>query len=335
MALGGTGLGAMTHAENAHAAPRSTTWNFQVSNGAWYLHPGSPTDTPTFSSPVSDLMQPGTTFSVQCIASGDAITPDGTLAAGGAGDQAWEYGTDTATGNLGFASDQGLSTPTTPGQEFAQLAALGIPTCGWSPATSSGYDGQGAANWALAHAMDRQPIHGTDRTAWDEDCTFFAAQAVILGGGLQQTSPFNLTAQYSRLPAALGGATGTTATWKAPDFINYILATYPDSTYQELSFSQNDQPEARPGDIIAYDWDGDGTIDHLAVVVDDAPGTQYPEVAEWGNLGNIGWDQVLEGQTQATYQTRGWTWSALSNNWIQAGLPNAHAYLLHIVVPGF
>jgi Cutinase len=136
LALGGA-LGVMegTTAKTAKAAAMSGVAH-HIINSPWYLHPGNPTDTPSISSPVSDLMLTGTEFDVQCAATGSAIRADGNLATDGNGDTAWEYGTDTASGNAGFVSDQGLDTQVTQGQEIAQLNAQGIPECGSSPTTS-------------------------------------------------------------------------------------------------------------------------------------------------------------------------------------------------------
>lgn len=126
VALGTSGVAA---SRTAHAAANDAVIH-HIINGSWYLHPSNSTDTPTFSGPISDLMTQGTEFDVQCVRSGDAITPDGNLATDGNGDVAWEYGTDAVTGDMGFVSDQGLDTQVTPGHEIAQLETQGIPVCG-------------------------------------------------------------------------------------------------------------------------------------------------------------------------------------------------------------
>lgn len=318
---------ASKEAKEAHA---TSTHIYQITDGPWYLHPTSP----TIHSGISDLMPTDTNFDISCWQESDNVS----------GDTVWDYGTNLATGHQGYVADKGTDTPATMGDEPAQLTALGIPQCGSDSSiqefdTSSGYNAQGAANWALAHAKDRQPYSPTD-----EDCTWFVSQAAIEGGGLLEDDQFNLHDRYGHphIPGTnIGsGAVGTTDTWLAPKFIEYILKKYPQSTWQELQFSQNNQPDARPGDIIAYGWDDSGKgspygIDHLAMVVDDAPNTQYPEISQWGNL--------EPGQVSSPYQKTGWTWSAYYNSWIQAATgadgakayPNPHAYLLHIVVPSY
>jgi hypothetical protein len=273
LALSVAGLGALKETNRAYADSPAV---YQIVDGPWYLH--DPNSLPQIGSATIGLAQTGDIITIACHETGGNVS----------GDVEWDLVHDQNNGLTGLVADYGTNTPVQQGQEAGQLTALGIPECGsttstneFPPATSPGYNGQGTANWALNHAMDVQPYSQND-----EDCTWFVSQAVIDGGGLPQDSQFNLYDQYGRphIPGTnIGsGAPGTSDTWLADNFINYIETTYPDSTWQELDFSQNNQPEVQPGDIIAYDWNGDGTIDHLAVVVDDAPGTQYPEIAEWG-----------------------------------------------------
>lgn len=86
--------------------------------------------------------------------------------------------------------------------------------------------------------------------------------------------------------------------------------------------AQSNIPKAKKGDIIAYDWSGDGTIDHLAIVVGSAGNNpQYPLVAEWG----------VYGSKSVNYNERGWSWSKKGNSWLQdeRDQHNMKAYLLH------
>jgi hypothetical protein len=91
-----------------------------------------------------------------------------------------------------------------------------------------------------------------------------------------------------------------------------------------LDFSINAVPPAEVGDAIWYDWDADGSGDHLAIVIKIEPG-QYPDVAEWGAA--EGWSL----HPVSKYQMRGWTWSANSGKWLQKKYPDVRATLLHII----
>src|SRR5688500_10386772 len=75
---------------------------------------------------------------------------------------------------------------------------------------------------------------------------------------------------------------GTVAATEANTLVAYLRQTYGGVSYTDITqnLTSNAVPEASKGDILAYDWDGDRKIDHLALVVDIAPG-QYPVVAEW------------------------------------------------------
>jgi hypothetical protein len=79
-------------------------------------------------------------------------------------------------------------------------------------------------------------------------------------------------------------------------------------------------PEAEIGDVIVYDWEGDGVSDHAAIITNIAPG-QYPEVSEWS---------AYDGRNPAPYVRRGWTWSERSQLWLQQKFPRISAFLLHI-----
>lgn len=80
-------------------------------------------------------------------------------------------------------------------------------------------------------------------------------------------------------------------------------------------------PGAQEGDVIAYDWAGDGETDHhLAMIVDKAPG-DYPEVAEWS---------AYDGTTPAPYYKRGWTYSEKHRQWLESKYPHITAKLIHL-----
>lgn len=342
-------LGTMgTAASRTARAAANDTVVHHVINGPWFLHPGNPTDTPSINSPTSDLMQTGTEFDVQCVATGDAITPDGYLATDGNGDTAWEYGVDAQTGDTGFVSDQGLDTQVTPGNEIAQLGTQGIPECGSNSSTTGtqtgstsiqpaltvpifiSYDRNAALNWATANAMVAPtPTHV-------DACTWYASQ-VLAAGGLPQDGTWNTNFHGFELRNGWQIRYGTDVAWTATLLVEYLAA----QPYVEveplghMNAGNNDIPDARVGDIIAYVWHGDDSsgnplptdlssldhIEHLSVIVgfsDSNP--QYPLVAEWGNT------------TPTPYPSRGWTYSYKSNGWLQneQGQQDMFAYLVHI-----
>jgi hypothetical protein len=179
-----------------------------------------------------------------------------------------------------------------------------------------------AVAWAEAHATQTPP----DAAA----CTWFVSQA-LWAGGLPQTAAWTSSGHHGSIPV-FTWRPGTVDAWAVSNFVNYIRAAYPASTYTELSFHVNNVPLAEPGDVIVYAWKGVGSVnntsglEHAALVVGDAPGTQYPEVAEWGAD-----DDGVLGRP-VNYKKRGWTWSEIHHEWLQSepGYKHVKAFLLHI-----
>jgi hypothetical protein len=168
-------------------------------------------------------------------------------------------------------------------------------------------DRDAAVSWALDNA---EALHNPFGAA----CTWFVSNA-LWAGALPQSDEWSGSGVHGRrlLP-------GSRLAWVAPELVDYLVTEFPVEMI-ELDLGANAVPEAQPGDVIAYDWNGDGEISHLSYVVDIADGS-YPEVAEWG-VG--GWDSL--GTTE--YTKRGWTWSETRQEWLQVAHPNVQAYLLH------
>lgn len=183
---------------------------------------------------------------------------------------------------------------------------------------SGGYDGNRAAAWAIAHAQDSQP--GFNGCAW------YASQALWIGG-MSEDAYWN---GHDVFRGLYRGDWGTRDATLASDLFNYLkysekalvipLAGY-HARYDRFAPGQSAVPEARLGDLIAYDWDGDGEVTHMSVVVHISAGN-YPDVAEWGTAGGAG--------MRAAYVWRGWTWSENGHAWLRERYPRVTAYLLHI-----
>lgn len=144
-------------------------------------------------------------------------------------------------------------------------------------------------------------------------------------GGFHQTADWNM---YDHHGFPLWPIQGTATATAAPDLVNYLLNTgLAEKIPLDDNFTTNAIPQAQVGDVIAYTWDPtrSNAIDHLAFVVDIAPG-QYPEVSEWGTVPM--WEP---------YQRRGWTWSALHNTWLQDPTlyPDVTAVLIHFTVSSY
>jgi hypothetical protein len=182
-----------------------------------------------------------------------------------------------------------------------------------APNPNPEYNRTAAINWALANAKD--PQHYTAM------CTWFVSN-VLWAGGLPQTSLWNNYAKY-------GSTVGTADAWLVQDFVSYLRAHFSTTlTNITADFKTNAVPQAEPGDIILYDWGQGEGISHATFIVDLASG-DYPEVAEWGQFNT---SELITRifPNKSSYVKRGWTWSAVHNEWLQKEYPHVKAYLLHI-----
>jgi hypothetical protein len=166
------------------------------------------------------------------------------------------------------------------------------------------YNRSAAVAWALAHAADPQRSEGL--------CTIFVSQA-LWAGGFPRSAEWHEGAWASRIVSGL---------------LDYLQRTASVTKYDITpNLSTNAVPQAVAGDIIAYDWNNDGVLDHTSFVVDLV--RQYPEVSDWGQVDH---SLVAKAIPVVAPRKRGWTWSAKDNRWQQAvpGQQNMRAYLYHI-----
>lgn len=191
----------------------------------------------------------------------------------------------------------------------------GINPCGsatLSDGSSDPFDREAAASWAYANATEPQDFAA--------GCTWFVSQA-LWAAGIPKSGDWTDDGSHGNWPWSR--RPGTPAATAVQPFIDAFLGRFPASTVEQLDFSYNRVPDAEKGDLIAYDWDGDGSWDHLSIVTSIADG-EYPNVAEWGTP-----DQWW-GHPSMWYSERGWTWSAKNQRWLQEDHPNVRAMLIHI-----
>mgnify|MGYP000859983856 FL=1 len=172
-----------------------------------------------------------------------------------------------------------------------------------APTPASNYNRQKAASWA------RDNVHSKPR--YSQDCTWFVSQALWAGEIIE-------TRDWTSDPAFASDDPPRTAT-VADDLKNYLVNDSGFATIKELSWTQNDVPEAELGDLIMYDFSdangktgADGVIDHVMIITGFSG--QYPLVSGHTN-------DVLD---------QGWTYSNAADNWIGEVAPGARVYLIHI-----
>lgn len=278
-------------------------------DGVW-LH-----NSPGIHTQLEVVMPEGAEFDISCWQTGDTVNGDGI----------WLDG--SYNGHQGSVTDYYIDDHWHTTTDFA---TQGIPECGTattvSPAQSNpnvqpaapvqpfvNFNRDAAKEWALAHAEDTPPDAGS--------CTWFVSQALV-AGGFPQTDAWNI--QASKLTRN-GIRRGTLDAWETSDFVAY-MRTLPYVKVEDigrLSPGVNNLPDASPGDIIIYNWDGKGTADHADVVVgSSANNPQYPLVSGWSE----------DGSSALTYQSRGWTWSEVHNEWLQdePKHEDMKAWLIHV-----
>lgn len=185
----------------------------------------------------------------------------------------------------------------------------GEPACTTTTPTKPNpfYNRTKAKNWALA--MGDQPYDHAQAAG----CTWFVSRA-LWNGGFPKSATWTDKGSHGTLRRLPGTATA----WVADKFVAYLRSRFPVANYR-LDFKTSAVPQAQIGDVIAYDWEGDGHVDHVAFVVNIGK-NQYPDVAEWG----------VSGSRRTPYKKRGWSWSELSHNWMSKVYPKGRATLIHI-----
>lgn len=187
---------------------------------------------------------------------------------------------------------------------------LGVPKCedlDWATEFFAGtYNRIGAAEHArtFANTINLLPA----------DCTFFVTLSMWDGGGLPQTSEWTLHSTDRSLWASRHLHPGLTrAAANANDFVRYMEESGT-AIVKRIDWADNTASGAMLGDVIAYDWEGDLVIDHLAIVT------------------SLTWDgHPFVSQHTPNQLDRYWSWSESAGNWIEFAEPGSTAILVHIV----
>lgn len=147
----------------------------------------------------------------------------------------------------------------------AVVVAIGL--LGWYPSAAAAYSGSSAASWADSHALSTNCSQVPCDT---DDCTNFVSLAMHIGGGY----PFHYgntdETNDENWFYGLDGLGGWNQSWSwlyAPDQAAFQILHYPGGTWYGTasgtagySFDGLSQ-----GDLLFYDWDGNGSIDHVAI----------------------------------------------------------------------
>ncbi len=106
--------------------------------------------------------------------------------------------------------------------------------------------------YAFAHWDDYNLAAYGDFTTWGGDCINFVSQTLVARGWTTTDEWFN-DAQENWAPAFV----------HVPSFDD-LLAT--SSQYDAVKLTHDQQDQAKIGDVVVFDWDGDGSLDHAQVI---------------------------------------------------------------------
>lgn len=256
------------------------------------------------------IMPEGTAFDADCYVLDTPIGPNG--------NEIWLHGTDD-TGATGYFTDH-YSDSEWSNRTGNTLHSQGLPFCdeeaqsgdAW-PVQDMYYDRDAAVAWARNHAQ-ATPLYNAS-------CTNFVSNA-LWAGGLPETDEWTDDGpMYGDDP--FNQRPGISTAWAAQHLFEYLKDEFPGTKIVELDsqrFRDNAIPEAQLGDLITYDWQNDGELDHMAIVTDITSGA-YPEVSDWS---------VAGGTNPASYVDRGWTYSGTNKRWLQDSSQYVTAKLIKI-----
>lgn len=111
--------------------------------------------------------------------------------------------------------------------------------------------------------------------AFRDDCTNFVSQCLLAGG-----MSMEITGRRDKGWWYLGPNEQWSYSWAVPHSLRWYLDTSPRGTQRSAA------RDLEPGDVIVYDWDGDGVWQHSTLVVgfgaDGEPLVAAHTAAAWG-----------------------------------------------------
>lgn len=151
--------------------------------------------------------------------------------------------------------------------------------------------------YAFRHWDDYNTTHFGDFNAWGGDCMNFVSQTLLARGWTFTEDWYNLAQQD-----------WSDAFVHVPSFDAW-LAAHPE--YGATRHGLDDGRElAKPGDIVVFDWDGDGSLDHAQVVSSIHGEGSATRVAMVGHNRDTTY-RDLDGALveQGTARAQAWIWS--------------------------
>ena len=205
-----------------------------------------------------------------------------------------------------------------PGRRFLALAAaLVLTTAAAAPASAAPahYDRAAAAAYIAKHWDDPARIRVTilGVTLYQaDDCAWFAS-SVLWAGGLEQSRTWDASSSTKALLSSVRLANpGPTKTVMLADRLEKYLVATGQATSSEVDLAKGGIPGAAVGDLVAYDWNDNGVIDHVSVV----------ESVRGG--------RVDTAQHNINLHHQAWNWSREHGETILKSYAHPRAWLVHV-----
>jgi hypothetical protein len=194
-------------------------------------------------------------------------------------------------------------------------ALLGMPASALA-AGGSGYDRGAASAFMAKHWNDppriRLTVLGITLKQAD-DCAYFASE-VLWAGGLRQTATWSADSKdVAELSSPRLADPGPTKTVMLADRLEKYLVATGQATVRRIPFTSATIAGAEVGDLVVYDWNDNGVIDHVSVVQSTKHGTRIA-------------------QHNVNLRSESWRWSSTSGTYIADAYAHPRAWLVHVTV---
>jgi hypothetical protein len=175
----------------------------------------------------------------------------------------------------------------------APLVLAGIAVVALPASPASAYSGSGAAvyadRWAKSVNSNYPDYHSSWWWSSGSDCTNFVSQALHdpTGGGMDYVGGSSTTDDHQWWAHWNGSSFSNSHSWSvAQDFYTFLMWHYPGGWNEGSAHTLSEQQTTYTpnsvvtGDVLFYDWESDGHIDHDGIQV--GWGTD-PDSKKYGN----------------------------------------------------
>lgn len=196
----------------------------------------------------------------------------------------------------------------------AMLVVAGLFAPSAASAHAPRYDRAAAVAFARKHWDDpariRLAVLGVTLYQAD-DCSYFASEG-LWAGGLMPTKSWTARTSDPKLRSSRLAFPGPSRTTMLADELRLFLVDSGQAQTTEAALSRASIRGAQPGDLVVYDWNHNGVMDHVSVVDSTGPGG------------------TLIDQHNVNRHRQRWNYSSEKHEPIARAYAHPRAYLVHI-----